>query len=82
MSISVRLPDYVQDLYNFFIDNEDYGNIQTHPTQSRYSTFVESEKNRRKLNEAVNKTSVGKAQSRCNESEQHNLNICYFYNMS
>lgn len=41
MFSSLRLPNYVENLHNFFVDDEDDGDIHTHSTQSRNSTFVE-----------------------------------------
>lgn len=37
----IRLPNNIQDLHNFLVDNEDYGHIHTHPTEPGNSTFVE-----------------------------------------
>jgi len=39
--LSVCLPDFVEDLHDLLIDDEDDGNVQTHSPQSRDGAFVE-----------------------------------------
>lgn len=39
---SFRLPDLVEDLHHLLVDDENYGHVQTHSTQSRNCPFIEA----------------------------------------
>lgn len=44
---SVRLPDGVQDLDHFLIDDENYGHVQTDTAQTRDCPFIETRQKKR-----------------------------------
>lgn len=41
---SVCLPDFVEDLHDLLVDDEDDGHVQTHSPQTRDGAFVEAER--------------------------------------
>lgn len=44
LPLSVCLPDFVEDLHDLLIDDEDDGHVQTHSPQTRDGAFVEPER--------------------------------------